>query len=392
MSSIILFDGPSAKRLQPLTFTRPVCDLRIGIFTIREKWEKIVSGNVYVHTRPHLREKFQSDLPTDSGLFIDGSVLPTATFIQLCYELGKGEAITSAGQFVAFKGTVEQLENGEHLNFQTSEIDAGLIVEINTAADIFSLNGLAMKKDLEHLLHLPAELDDTNIIFGDELYVDKGARIMASTINTETGPVYIGKNAVVEEGCTIRGPFALCEGATLKMGAKVYGPSTIGPHSKVSGEMNNSVIQGYSNKGHDGFLGNSVIGEWCNIGADSNTSNLKNNYSNVKVWDYAKEAQADSGKMFHGLIMGDHSKCSINTMFNTGTVVGVNANLFGAQFPPKFVPSYSWGGSDGLTTYDLEKSFETAKAVCSRRDVEFSDQDVRLLKAVFEETRKYRKD
>jgi UDP-N-acetylglucosamine diphosphorylase/glucosamine-1-phosphate N-acetyltransferase len=390
MASIVLFDGPAALDLQPLTFTRPVCHLRIGIYTIAEKWSNHVSGEVFIHTRPHLKEKFQSDLPTDTGLFVDGSVLPTATFIQLCYELGAGEAITSAGQFVAFKGTVAQLEDGSYKNFVTSEIDAGLIVEINTPADIFSLNGFALEQDLEHLMHLPAELDDSNIIFGSNLYVDEGARIMASTINTETGPVYIGKNAIVEEGCTIRGPFALCEGATLKMGAKIYGPTTIGPFSKVSGEVSNSVIQGYSNKGHDGFLGNSVLGEWCNLGADSNTSNLKNNYGEVKVWSYRAKELIKSGKIFHGLVMGDHSKCSINTMFNTGTVVGVNANIFGADFPPKFVPSFSWGGATKMTTYDLDKSFEVAKAVTTRRDVDFGKQDQDIMQSIFDMTKEFR--
>lgn len=390
MASIVLFDGPSAIDLYPLSMTRPICDLRIGIDRIWEKWKHHVTGEVFIHTRPHLKEKFQSVLPTDSGLFVDGSVLPTATFIQLCYALSEGESLKCNGELIAFKGTVDQLESGQHLAFSSTEVDGGLVVRLSSPADIFSLNGIAMQQDLEHRQDLPAELDDTNTIFGSELYVDSGARIMASTINTETGPVYIGKNAMVEEGCTIRGPFALCEGATLKMGAKVYGPTTIGPHSKVSGEVSNSVIQGFSNKGHDGFLGNSVIGEWCNLGADTNTSNLKNNYGEVKVWSYRQKELIKSGKMFHGLIMGDHSKCSINTMFNTGTVVGVNANIFGAEFPPKFVPSYSWGGAEGFTTYEIDKSFEVARAVSVRRDIDFTAVDEAIMRHIFNETAEFR--
>jgi UDP-N-acetylglucosamine diphosphorylase/glucosamine-1-phosphate N-acetyltransferase len=390
MPHIVLFDGPTREDLLPLTFTRPVCELRIGIMTIREKWEHHYTGTVCVHTQDYLMPKFGTEIPSDPCLYVDGSVLPTPTFIQTLYELKEGECITSAGQVIAFKGTEAQLKKGGLDGYTKTEVDAGLIVEINSPGDIFALNGLAIAQDIQAFLHLDAELDDTNTVYGDELYTEEGAKISASIINTTTGPVYIGKNAEVMEGCIIRGPFVLGEGATLKMGTKIYGPTTIGPHCKVGGEVSNSVLQGYSNKGHDGFLGNSVIGEWCNLGADTNTSNLKNNYGSVKVWNYRQSKMVDTGKMFHGLIMGDHSKSSINTMFNTGTVVGVSANIFGGGFPPKFIPSFSWGTGRDAETFDLGRSFQVAQAVCQRRDVEFTELDEAILRHIFQETAHYR--
>lgn len=216
--------------------------------------------------------------------------------------------------------------------------------------------------------------------------------VNCAILNATNGPIYIGKNAEVMEGSIIRGPFALCENATLKLGAKIYGPTTVGPHSKVGGEVNNSVIFGYSNKGHDGFLGNSVLGEWCNIGADSNTSNLKNNYAEVRLWDYETQGFAKTGMQFCGLMMGDHSKCGINTMFNTGTVVGVFANIFGSGFPRNFIPSYSWGGSSGFTTYLTKKAFEVAEVVMARRQEAFTEQDKSILEHIFQETKVFRKD
>ncbi|NNC83468.1 MAG: glucose-1-phosphate thymidylyltransferase [Flavobacteriales bacterium] len=392
MARIVLFDGPSREHLLPLTFTRPVCHLRVGILTIKEKWEHHTTGDVLVHTQDYLSPLFGDEIPQDESLFVDGSVIPTPTFIHTLYDLDEGVCITSAGQVIAFRGDLSHLEPGGLDSYQKMEVDAGLIVEINSPADIFSLNGLAMEQDIQLFVHLDAILDDTNTVIGEELYMEPGAKINASVINTDTGPVYIGKNAEVMEGCMIRGPFSLGEGATLKMGTKIYGPTTIGPHSKVGGEVNNSVIQGYSNKGHDGFLGNSVIGEWCNLGADTNTSNLKNNYGPVRVWDYTVGDFIDTGKMFHGLVMGDHSKCGINTMFNTGTVVGVNANVFQAGFPPKFIPSYAWGAGENAGTYDLERSFEVARAVCARRDVDFGPKQEDLMHHIFELTKKYRTD
>ncbi len=390
MPQIVLFDGPSREDLLPLTFTRPVCHLRIGILTIKEKWQHHFAGDILVHTQDYLTPLFGDDLPESSCLYVDGSVIPTPTFIHELHNLDEGQCIVSADQVIAFRGTSANLTEKGRKGLDIKEIDAGLIVELNTPGDIFSLNGLAMEQDIQLFQHLDAELDDSNTIFGEDLYMEPGAKVYASIINTDTGPVYLGKNSEVMEGCIIRGPFALGEGATLKMGAKIYGPTTIGPHCKVGGEVSNSIIQGYSNKAHDGFLGNSIIGEWCNLGADTNTSNLKNNYSSVKVWNYRQQRFADTGKIFHGLVMGDHSKSSINTMFNTGTIVGVNANIFQGGFPPKFIPSFSWGANREGTEYELNKSFETARAVCARRDVEFGIEEEAMMRHIFEQTTRFR--
>jgi UDP-N-acetylglucosamine diphosphorylase/glucosamine-1-phosphate N-acetyltransferase len=236
-----------------------------------------------------------------------------------------------------------------------------------------------------------APISDTVQVLGKDVFFEEGAKAEFVTINANTGPVYIGKDAEIMEGSVIRGPFALCEHSAVKLSAKIYGPTTIGPESKVGGELNNVVIQGYSNKGHDGFLGNSVLGEWCNIGADSNNSNLKNNYAEVRLWDYETACFAKTGLQFCGLIMGDHSKCGINTMFNTGTVVGVSANIYGSGFPRNFVPSFSWGGASGFTEYKTNKAFEVAAKVFERRGLEFDEVEQRILDHVFEMTKVYRK-
>src|SRR6185312_15433765 len=236
-----------------------------------------------------------------------------------------------------------------------------------------------------------AKVSATNTLIGKKIFIEKGAKLECAVLNSTSGPIYIGKNAEVMEGAIIKGPFSLGEESTIKAGAKIYGPTTVGPHSKVGGEVNNSVVFGYSNKAHDGFLGNSVIGEWCNLGADTNNSNLKNNYSEVKLWDYAEEKPVSTGLTFCGLIMGDHSKCGINTMFNTGTVVGVSANIYGGNFPPKFVPSFSWGGADGFVTYDIGKALETAERVYERRHKEFNKTEKDIFKEVFSLTSKHRK-
>ena len=256
-------------------------------------------------------------------------------------------------------------------------------------------NGEAIKQDFELITKgRDSQIisESINIINPDQVFIEEGAKLEFVTLNASSGPIYIGKDTEIMEGSNIRGPFALCEYATVKLGAKIYGPTTIGPHCKVGGEVNNSVLFGYSNKGHDGFLGNSVLGEWCNLGADTNNSNLKNNYAEVRLWDYNTEGFAKTGLQFCGLMMGDHSKCGINTMFNTGTVVGVSANIFGSGFPRNFIPSFSWGGNGGFTTYLTKKAFEVANIVMARRDIEFTEQDAAILEHVFEEAKKYRRD
>jgi len=277
-------------------------------------------------------------------------------------------------------------------NFSTLELE-GSPQKIFNVWDLFTQNHRAIRDDFDRMTQgrtsqkLP---DYVTCINPDQIFVEEGAEVLPCTLNASNGPIYIGRKATVMEGCHLRGPLAVCESATLKMGAKIYTGTTIGPHAKVGGEITNSVINGFSNKAHDGYMGNTVIGEWCNIGADTNTSNLKNNYAPIKLWNYQEERFTPTGQQFCGLIMGDHSKCGINTMFNTGTVVGVNANIYGGGFPRNFIPSFSWGGSHGFKSYQLDKALEVAEIVMKRRNVSLSKADHHILTAIFDATKKFR--
>ena len=388
----ILFDGASRNNLLPFTFTRPVADIRVGILTIREKWETYLDSKTTTVTEDYLSDKYPM-VELEENVMINASYLPNLELIEMVKDLKENQAIFKDEDVVAFFSKDSQ----EDINFDTYEAleFSGDLIKIVHTWDIFSKNGEAIQEDFDLLTNgrrsqsIPAS---NNIIAPENIFIEEGAKLEFATLNASGGPIYIGKNSEIMEGSIIRGPFALCEGAGVKLGAKIYGPTTVGPHSKVGGEVNNSVIFGYSNKGHDGFLGNSVLGEWCNLGADTNNSNLKNNYAEVRLWDYQTEGFARTGLQFCGLMMGDHSKCGINTMFNTGTVVGVSANIFGSGFPRNFVPSFSWGGSGGFTTYLTKKAFEVAEVVMSRRKMDFTDQDKAILEHVFEETKKFRRE
>lgn len=386
----ILFDGPSRSNLLPFTFTRPVADIRVGILTIREKWENFLGATTTTVTEDYLSEKFPM-VEMEENIMINASFCPNAELVELIKNLKENQAIFSGEDVIAFY-TLDTQEDINFDDFDAIEYDAH-ILKIEHTWDIFSKNGEAIENDFSLLTEgrksqtLPKSV---NTINPKNIFIEEGAKLEFVTLNASSGPIYIGKDTEIMEGSIIRGPFALCDHATVKLGAKIYGPTTIGPHSKVGGEVNNSVLFGYSNKGHDGFLGNSVLGEWCNLGADTNNSNLKNNYAEVRLWDYNTEGFARTGLQFCGLMMGDHSKCGINTMFNTGTVVGVSANIFGSGFPRNFVPSFSWGGHGGFTTYLTKKAFEVCKIVMSRRDIEFTERDAAILEHVFEETKKFR--
>lgn len=388
----ILFDGPFRNNLLPFTYTRPVADIRIGILTIREKWELLLGYTTTTITEDYLSDKYPM-VEMDENIMINASFLPNVELAEMIKSLEENQAIFNDEDVIAFftKDTQEAIDFDTYEAIEYNED----VVKIENTWDIFSKNGIAIQDDFDLLTKdkksqpIPASV---NTINASQIFIEEGAKLEFVTLNATNGPIYIGKDAEVMEGSIIRGPFALCDHATVKMGAKIYGPTTVGPHSKVGGEINNSVIFGYSNKGHDGFLGNSVLGEWCNLGADTNNSNLKNNYAEVRLWNYETENFAKTGLQFCGLMMGDHSKCGINTMFNTGTVVGVSANIFGSGFPRNFVPSFSWGGSSGFTTYLTKKAFEVAEVVMSRRDVELTDADKAILEHVFEETKKYRRD
>lgn len=388
----ILFDGPARNALLPFTFTRPVADILIGILTIRQKWEAYLGSTTTTLTEEYLSDKFPM-VEMEQNVMINASFLPNVTLVDMIQNLTSNQAIFKGEEVIAFYTNEEQ----EEVDFDTYEIleytDDCLTVEHTW--DIFAKNDAALRADFTFLTQdrksqpIPKSV---NVMAPENVFIEEGASLEFVTLNASTGPIYIGKNSEIMEGSVIRGPFALCEGAGVKLASKVYGATTVGPYSKIGGEVNNSVLFGYSNKGHDGFLGNSVLGEWCNIGADSNNSNLKNNYEEVKLWSYETEGFAKTGLQFCGLMMGDHSKCGINTMFNTGTVIGVSSNIFGSGFPRNFVPSFSWGGAAGFTTYVTSKAFATAKLVMSRRNLEFDEKEQAILEHVFEETKKWRKE
>jgi UDP-N-acetylglucosamine diphosphorylase/glucosamine-1-phosphate N-acetyltransferase len=383
----ILFDDVNRQQLFPFTLSRPVCEIRAGILTIKQKWEKHLGEKCAYHTLNYLSGKYPS-LNTDQSqnqcLYINGAVFPSAELIKEINNLSSNTALVKGNKIIAV-ACVSYLPsfNANAHAFQTVECNLD-IQTLEKPWEIFALNGKNIQDDFTLLTQNrnSAPIDASNqVINPSNIFIEEGATVLCSILNAATGPIYIAKDAEVMEGSMIRGPFALGEHSSLKMGAKIYGPTTIGPESKVGGEVNNSVIFGYSNKAHDGFLGNSVIGEWCNLGADTNNSNLKNNYGYVKVWDINKNDWQATGLQFCGLLMGDHSKAGINTMFNTGTVTGFCANVFDGGFPPKFIPSYSWGGHKNAPRFELEKAIEVATRVFERRGLPFEEGD----KAIFEQ-------
>lgn len=390
----VLFDEKRVwQNLLPLTFTKPVSEIRIGVLTIREKWEKYFKAKASYITQKYLSEKYP--LVTNGkkdNVYINSRCVPDVKLVLKIKKLKSGTGIKSGSCLIAFNSGNTAFDYDSFLN-SAEEISAPVFL-IENVWDIFRKNAEAIQFDFELITkgRKSQMLSKTNTVVGkrNHVFLEKGAKAEGVIFNTTAGPIYIGKNAEVMEGSAIRGPFSLGEDSALKLSAKVYGPTTIGPHCKVGGEVNNSVIFGFSNKAHDGFLGNSVIGEWCNLGADTNNSNLKNNYGNVKLFSYASNKNEDTGLQFCGLIMGDHSKCGINTMFNTGTVVGVGANVFGGGFPPTHIPSFSWGGSEGFETYKLVKMFETAQRVYERRHLELNEADKKILEHVFESTAVFR--
>ena len=383
--NVILFDS-NRSNFYPLSYTRPISEFRIGILTIKEKWTHYYK-NISTKTEDYLVSKYPIRKQKEN-LWIDASVLPSKELKTELDSLRNGEVLESNGKIIAFKNLNYSFKNLNKINTSI------LVNSIENIWDIFSDNGREIEADFKLLTKArkSQKISDTNTVIGKHIFIEKGAKISCSILNAENGPIYIGKNAEIMEGAIIRGPFAMGENAVLKMGSKIYGPTTLGPHCKVGGEVNNSVFFGYSSKAHDGFLGNSVIGEWCNLGADTNNSNLKNNYAEVKLWNYEMERFKRTGLQFCGLIMGDHSKCGINTMFNTGTVIGVSANIFGSGFPRNFVPSFSWGGVSGFQVYKLPKVFEVASKVFERRKLDFDENEQNILSEVYDMTKRYRNE
>lgn len=369
----------------PLTFTRPVAELRIGILTFQERWKKLLEiEDIAFLTEDYLQEKFKKPESKESLLIVP-NFLPTESVLEQIKKIKQGEALIYQNEVIIAKLDMR--------NFSLSQITKmtdveGELLFVKSPSDIFTYNQQFLDYDFELLTRnrKSQELSETNNFLGDkeDLFIEEGAEIEFATLNCKTGKIYVGKNAEIMEGTMIRGSLALCEGSKINMGAKVYGATTIGPYSKVGGEVNNIVIFGYSNKGHEGFIGNSVIGEWCNLGADTNSSNLKNNYANVKLWNYRLSKFVDTGLQFCGLIMGDHSKSAINTQFNTGTVVGVAANIFKTGFPPNLVKSFSWGGMNGDESYRLDKVFEVMERVMQRRKVDLTDVDKNIISHLYD--------
>lgn len=397
MTNIILFDNDRRDSFLPLTFTRPTCELRVGLFTITEKWSVWLKGQVSYITQDYLSSKYPISI-AEENFVINGTVMPNDQLVRLIQQLDYNEALMKGEELIAVRLDEGQFENlmenddlDELIGYQLTETP---LHQLKRLPDIFQMNGQQLKTDIGKMTELRtgAPIPENVIAVNPKnVFIEKSAVIDPGVIlNASEGPIYIGRNAKIMEGALIRGPFGLGENSVIKMGAKIYSNTTIGPFSKVGGEINNCVITGYSNKAHDGFLGNSVLGEWCNIGADSNNSNLKNNYKNVKIWDYTSKRFTDTESQFCGLFMGDHSKCGINTMFNTGTVIGVHANIFGGGFPRTFIPSFSWGGHSGWKTYLLDKALETAELMMDRRGQKLTEEDRDIYQHLFDWTSTYR--
>lgn len=395
MRNIILFDNETRDKLLPFTYTRPVCEIRVGILTIREKWEKWLSGNVSYITQDYLSEKYDI-LISERNYLINGSVLPNQEICSLIRQMEDGEAMLLHGELIAAvldRDQFNRLMYDDIEELSSFELKETPISKINHIWDIFLENDQALRSDFQLLTNgkVSAPISETNKIIGKQnIFLEPGAKIECAILNAEKGPIYIGEDAEIMEGAIIRGPFAMGNRSVVKMGAKIYGPTSIGAGCTVGGEVKNVVIMNHSSKGHEGYLGNSVIGEWCNLGADTNCSNLKNNWSEVKVWDYVKNGFSKTGQLKAGLFMGDYSMAGINTMFNTGTVVGNFCNIFGSGFPRNFIPSFSWGGHAGFSTYDPGKAFEALESMMKIHGHSFSPEDRLIMLKIFEETAKYR--
>jgi len=396
--NIILFDSDARNHLLPLTATRPMGELRIGILTLREKWERRLRGNASYITQEYLQEKFPIHIE-DENLILNGGVLPTPALCKRIHALGLNEALLANGELIAARLNEAQFESliGEEEveELQGQELDAGIpLIEIKHLWQLTQLNQQALLDDFE-LITLGKKsktVSDTNRIIGPikNLFLEEGVKMEYCTLNLSAGPIFIGANTEIMEGSMLRGPIAIGSDSIVKMGAKIYGPSSFGPGCRIGGEVARSIFFANSNKAHDGYLGDSVLGEWCNLGADTNNSNLKNNYSEVKLWNYETERFDKTGQQFVGLIMGDHAKCAINTMFNTGTVVGIFANIFGAGFPRNFIPDFSWGGPAGYRSYKFSEACETATIVMARRGLVFNELEKAILYHVFDRTARFR--
>ena len=386
----ILSDASYRNAFLPFTFTRPLCDIRIGIDSLREKWTSFLDRPCSAFSESYLREKFPLIIE-DDNIVINASFIPDTNLAQAVADLGFGEMLLKEEEWIAYRSSMVSSDMGlEDFKSIAYKDDT---LQIKHTWDIFRLNGEVLEADFERITagrHSEPLSPYNRVIQPERIFLERGAKVEHCILNASTGPIYIGKDAEVMEGSIIRGGFAMGPNSIVKLGAKIYGPTSVGPYCKIGGELNNVVMFGYSSKAHDGFLGNAVLGEWCNLGADTNNSNLKNNYAPVKLWSYESERFEDTGLQFCGLMMGDHSKTAINTMINTGSVIGVSVNLYSAGFPRNFIPSFSWGGANGFTTYKTVRAFDTARVAMSRRNSEFNETEAQILEHVFELTKQWR--
>lgn len=382
--NIILFDEKDNwTDLLPISFTRPIADIRIGILTIAEKWQHLLpEARISYKPADYLTVKFATE-ETGDDIIILSNILPDADLAARIAALQHGEALIAAGKMIALRGTLQQFEASQ----RSADITIDNVDSIVWLYDIFLKNDAQLRADFEIITRgrTSAPIDDSCTIIGsrDQIFIEEGATVQGATLNTLGGPIYIGKDATIMEGSCIRAPFAACTHAQVNMAAKIYGATTLGPHCKVGGELNNVVMIGYSNKAHDGFLGNAVVGEWCNIGAGTNASNLKNDYTEIKLWNYRTHRFLKTGLQFCGLILGDHSKIGINCMLNTATVIGVGVNIHGAGFPRAFVASFLEGGSAGYTDVSVAKFFDIAKRMMARRGITLSDSDKEIFESIY---------
>ena len=373
--NIQLHDNNLHLRFAPLTLTRPVGNLRMGIFTNDERWKFFLSEAIITYkTENYLSGKYPSS--TLDVIEVNASVIPNEDMIAAIYHLSNNEVLMIGENWLARIGDATKVV----------EYKGEIPVIISERWHLYEKNSEVLVADFKLITagRTSQELSTTNLVIGDEnlIFLEEGAIVEGAILNTKTGPIYVAKHAEIMEGSIVRGPLAMNEHSALKLGTKIYGAVTLGPHCKVGGEVNNAVFQAYSNKGHDGFVGNSLIGEWCNLGADTNTSNLKNNYGFVSTYSYETNKEEATDIQFMGICMGDHSKCGINTMYNTATVVGVSANIFGSGFPAKFVDSFSWGGSDGIQTFKFEKAIEYSNNMMQRRDLQLTEDEIQILKKI----------
>ncbi len=386
MKNIILFDPPTIREnLKPLTLTRPIANLRVGIVTLQEKWGYFFDGTFSYLTEPYLVAKYPANNEVDN-LYINASILPSTALVQSIKSLKANQVLMADEQVLAIHTNQSLSYDFSLVNFNIEYFNEPLS-QIVHLPDLFLNNAQEIKEDFERLTaqRVSAPITDkATVVYNQEnVFVGKNVSIKAAIINAENGPVYIDDQAVIQEGAIIIGPAAIGKEAMVAFGAKIRPNTTLGPVCRVGGEVGGTIFQAYANKAHDGYLGNSYIGEWCNLGANTNNSNLKNDYSSVKLYNYASKGLEDSKELFCGTFMGDFTKAGISTMLNTGTVIGVCCNIFGAGFQSKFVPSFSWGGADTqYQNYRFDKALQVIEATMARRDIHLSQEDIKILEYI----------